>query len=296
MKETKIEWCHHTFNPWWGCQRVSPGCEHCYAETFSKRVGLKVWGLGADRRFFADKHWGEPLKWDAAARDAGERRRIFCASMADVFENRFDLDAHRERLWLLINATPWLDWLLLTKRPENMCAMVPRTWAGFWPRNVWAGTTAENQEQHDKRWPILARVPAAVHFLSIEPQLGPVELLCNGCGQNVAAHLAPDQGGCSGWFPDWVIVGGESGPGARRFDVQWAKQILWDCRRSGRRIACFVKQLGAVVGESNPNASEEVYAAWDSFGWKLKDRKGGDWTEWPEPLRVRQFPTKEASR
>jgi protein gp37 len=291
--ETKIEWCHHTFNPWWGCQRVSPGCEHCYAEAFAKRTGHKVWGgMVTERRLFGDKHWAEPIKWNTDAAKAGERRRVFCASMADVFEDRRDLDGERARLWRLISDTPSLDWLLLTKRPEHMTRLVPESWTGDWPSNVWAGTTVEEQAAYDKRWPILARVPAIVRFLSIEPQLGPVELRCNGCGDNVDAHLAPDQGGCSGWFPDWVIVGGESGPGARRFDVLWARMLLADCQRT-RRIKFFFKQLGAKPGESHPNASEP-YNYWDPIDFRdLKDRKGGDWNEWPTGLnllRVRQFP------
>ena len=111
--ETAISWCDHTFNPWWGCVRVSPACQHCYAETFSKRVGLKVWGPESDRRFFGPKHWAEPLKWNTAAVKAGVRRRVFCASMADVFEDRADLLNERLRLFQLIEDTPQLDWLLL---------------------------------------------------------------------------------------------------------------------------------------------------------------------------------------
>jgi len=118
-KDSKIEWTHHTFNPWWGCVKVSPGCEHCYAEAFAKRVGKKVWGAQSDRRFFGDPHWREPLKWHDEAVITGERRRVFCASMADVFEDRDELIPHRIRLFQLIANTPKLDWLLLTKRPGS---------------------------------------------------------------------------------------------------------------------------------------------------------------------------------
>lgn len=114
--DSKIQWTHHTFNPWWGCARVSPGCEHCYAERDAARWGTK-WGVNAERRFFGDKHWAEPLKWNRAAGKARETRRVFCASMADVFEDREDLAPHRARLYKLIESTPCLVWQLLTKRP-----------------------------------------------------------------------------------------------------------------------------------------------------------------------------------
>lgn len=115
---TEIAWTDATFNPWWGCVRVSPGCENCYAESFAKRTGNAVWGVQAPRRFFPDKHWSEPRKWNAAAEKAGIRKRVFCASMADAFERREELDPWRAKLFALIEETPWLDWQLLTKRPE----------------------------------------------------------------------------------------------------------------------------------------------------------------------------------
>src|SRR4051812_16427350 len=141
---SKIEWTHHTFNPWWGCVRISPACKHCYAETWAKRVGMnELWGKEAPRRFFTDAHWKEPLKWNREAMLAGERRRVFCASMADVFEDRADLNQTRERLWGLIEATPHLDWLLLTKRIRHVRKLSP--WKGKWPSNIWLGTSTENQ-------------------------------------------------------------------------------------------------------------------------------------------------------
>src|SRR5689334_16021242 len=131
--KTKIGWTHHTFNAWWGCHKVSPACKHCYAESFSKRTGHAVWGANAPRRFFGDAHWREPLKWNAAAEKAGERRRVFCGSMMDVFEwhdepTNEQMNAARARLWELIESTPWLDWLLLTKRPENASSVLPDRW------------------------------------------------------------------------------------------------------------------------------------------------------------------------
>src|SRR5712671_6808752 len=129
-KNSSIEWTDHTFNPWWGCSKVSPGCNNCYAETWAKRVGEKIWGKDEPRRFFTDKHWDEPLKWNDEALSSGTRRRVFCASMADVFEQRTDLNPWRARLWKLTEETPKLDWLLLTKRPENIAASV--RWGTTW--------------------------------------------------------------------------------------------------------------------------------------------------------------------
>ena len=173
-KNSRIEWTTHTFNPWWGCVKVSPACKHCYAESWAKRVGQPVWGIRADRRFFGEAHWNEPLRWDREAAQSGERARVFCASMADVFEDRGDLDPWRDRLWALIEATPNLDWLLLTKRPQHIASMAP--WDDRWPANVWLGTTVEDQDCADERLPLLAAVPAAVRFISAEPLLGPVDL------------------------------------------------------------------------------------------------------------------------
>lgn len=249
MKDTKIEWATHTFNPWWGCEKVSPGCAHCYAEAFAKRTGHPVWGSGSERRLFGDKHWNEPLRWNA---DGG---RVFCASMADVFEDHPAVGAERHRLWDLIAATPRLTWLLLTKRPENVLDMVPVRWLDGFPRNVWLGTTVEDQERADMRLPHLLGAPAPVRFVSYEPALGPVYF-----------------GGALRHGLDWIIVGGESGPGSRAFDPRWAEDAIRQGSASG--AAVFVKQLGA-----------------RPLGMKLKDRKGGDWDEWPEELRVREFPS-----
>lgn len=119
-KDSGIEWTHHTFNPWWGCVRLSPACAHCYAETWARRVGMDLWGGDAPRRFFSENHWREPLRWNSEAQRLGVRARVFCASMADVFEPRTDLDPWRERLWGLIEKTSHLDWLLLTKQPGHI--------------------------------------------------------------------------------------------------------------------------------------------------------------------------------
>lgn len=228
-RNSRIEWTHHTFNPWWGCSKVSPACTHCYAESWARRVGLQLWGRVTARRFFSDEHWREPLKWNRDAERQGQRKRVFCASMADVFEAREDLDPWRTRLWTLIQDTPCLDWLLLTKRPENATRMIP--WRNGWPANVWFGTTVENQTYAKKRVPILLDVPALTHFLSCEPLLGPLEL---------SAWLG--QSARSGKGIDWVIAGGESGPHARPMDPRWALTLRDQCLSAG--VAFHFKQWG----------------------------------------------------
>src|SRR4051812_43046764 len=124
-KNSHIEWTHHTFNPWWGCAKVSPACNHCYAETLANRFGGAIWGVKGQRRFFGAAHWTEPEKWNVEAGRAKSRVRVFCASMADVFEDRRDLDAERVKLWALVERTKSLDWLLLTKRPEHVQKLAP---------------------------------------------------------------------------------------------------------------------------------------------------------------------------
>jgi protein gp37 len=222
-KNSKIEWTHHTFNPWWGCTRVSAACKHCYAEAWSKRVGKKVWGPKAPRRFFGDAHWNGPKKWNEEARARGERARVFCASMADVFEARKDLDASREQLWDLIEETPHLDWLLLTKRPERILKTV--RWSADWPRNVWVGTTVEDQESAEERLPHLARIPAAVRFISAEPLLSELNI-GNWLGSSI----------------DWVITGGESGPHARPSSPSWFRNLLIQCMQAN--VPFHFKQWG----------------------------------------------------
>lgn len=142
---------------------MSPGCELCYAERDSKRYGFSIWGKDGERRFFGEKHWNEPRKWNAEAKAAGVRRKVFCASMADVFEEHPQLDAQRVKLWPLVEECDWLDWLLLTKRPENMTRMAP--WK-LWPRNAWAGTTVESQKYADSRIPALLDVASWIHWIS----------------------------------------------------------------------------------------------------------------------------------
>jgi protein gp37 len=185
-----------------------------------------IWGPAATttRKTFSERHWHDPFKWDDAARAAGVRRRVFCASMADVFEDNPLVADARQRLWDVIRITPNLDWLLLTKRPENIWRMLP---PGYW-HNVWLGTSAETQQYADLRLPLLARLRdrVPVLFVSVEPQLERVSLV---------PWLR------SG-FLDWVIVGGESGPRHRPFDVDWARQLRDEC--AAAHVAFHYKQFG----------------------------------------------------
>lgn len=223
-KNSGIEWTDHTFNPWWGCEKVSPACDRCYAESSSKRWGHSIWGKDAPRRFMSDKHWNGPRVWNKEAERNGEPALVFCASMADVFEDRDDLRKHRKRLWWLIRETPNLRWLLLTKRPENIARMIPAAWQRNPEPNVWFGTTAENQRRLDERMAYLADIPAVVRWVSYEPALGPIDI---------------EQ--WSGLI-NWIIAGGESGAGARPMELQWCRDLLAQCEYHG--VAYFLKQLG----------------------------------------------------
>lgn len=244
-ERTGISWTDHTFNPWWGCTKVSPGCKNCYAETFSARYGHDIWGPGKERRTFGAKHWREPMKWDDAAARDGVRRRVFCASMADVFDPEAPAE-ERALLWPLIHETPNLDWLLLTKRPELAASMLPKDWGDGYP-NVWLGTSVENQEYADIRIPQLLRIPARVRFLSVEPLLGPVEL-------DECCWMAP-----MGDQPviDWIIVGGESGANRRPMQLEWAADIQKQC--AGIGTAFWFKQIGAFKSGQGEDALGKVY-------------------------------------
>jgi protein gp37 len=262
-QKTGIEWCDHTFNSWWGCQKWSPGCASCYALTLSKRFGHKnIWGppKTTRRRGMSDKYWQEPHKWNTAAANMGRRARVFCSSMADVFEDHPDVTEWRARLWELISGTDWLDWLLLTKRPENMRAMLPAAWLEQPRANVWLGASAENQEYFDKRIDVLLSTPAAVHFLSCEPLIGPIDM--------------------RGYRPSWVIVGGESGAGARAMETDWARSLVYQCQAKG--VPVFMKQMGSAWARDQHYAGKSVA--------QHGDTKGHDIQYWPSDLRVREFP------
>lgn len=280
-KDSGIEWTDHTFNPWWGCTKVSPGCKHCYAEAWAKRVGSNVWGPDAGRRELSDAYWRQPISWNAEAVRSGRRARVFCASMADVFEDRRDLDAKRERVWKLIGETPQLDWLLLTKRPQNVSRLAP--YGDQWPDNVWLGATAENQKWFDKRMVALTILPARVLFLSCEPLLGALDF----------SHWVKRAQRGDSRMVDWVIAGGESGPHSRPMHPEWLMSLRDQCVDADIRF--HFKQWGnwrpinphQVDGRPRKTISlsdgQQVVIA--NIGKKAAGRKlqGVTWDQFPVP-------------
>lgn len=232
-ENSKIEWTDHTFNPWIGCQKVSPGCDHCYAETLSNRYGWTQWGPHGERKRTSTANWKKPLAWAKAARAAGVRRKVFCASLADVFDNQAP-NEWRMDLWRLIEATPELDWLLLTKRPENIAKILPWAPIGGTPfPNVWLGTTIEDRARGLRRSYELAQYPATVRFWSVEPLLEDLGDLTRMCLFDTAKDGKP--------AVSWVICGGESGPGARMMQPAWAANIMQQCKSA--RVPFFMKQM-----------------------------------------------------
>jgi protein gp37 len=216
-ENSKIEWTDHTFNPWVGCMKVSPGCKNCYAEELMTRKGrwANTWGPAqtSERIKTSDDNWRKPLRWNRQAQKEGRRFKVFCASLADVFEDNPQVYDWRLQLFSLISETPNLDWQILTKRPEFARAFFEKRPHLLWP-NVWLGTSVENQEQADKRTPELLRTPAQVRFLSCEPLLEPVRL----ADAWLYDYVTDRRDAC---FIDWVIVGGESGPQARPMHPDW---------------------------------------------------------------------------
>lgn len=306
-ENSKIEWCHHTFNPCRGCTKISPGCAHCYAERDSNRNPkiLGVWGDSGTRVVASESMWTNPPKWDRAAREAGERHRVFCASLADVFEGwrGYVKDAHGDHLWdtpggwvptdmklgvrmvtldhvrrrlaKLIDDTPNLDWLLLTKRPENAARMIYEMWFpdAHWPKNYWLGVSVEDRKHGLPRIDVLRTIPAEVRFLSIEPlleDLGPIDL--------TGIH--------------WVIVGGESGPHARPMNPRWARSIRDQCQSAS--VPFFFKQWGewAPANMAGPDAvfdrTPQCEFDAENVVWHVKKKAAGRllggqlWSEFPE--------------
>jgi protein gp37 len=288
-ENSKIQWTTHTFNPWRGCTKVSEGCQNCYAERDSHRNPgvLGVWGKNGTREVAAEAQWKNPPKWNREAQAAGVRARVFCASLADVFEGPDTMPesdggysgdvfhhvptlgndwiaAARDRLFELIHETPSLDWLLLTKRPQNVLPLYGNwlhwTHGGKWPANVWIGASVENQRRADERGPELVKIRQAgcrVAFMSCEPLLE---------GIDVRPWLDRERGA------NWVICGGESGAAdkVRSLDPHWARMLRDQCDEAG--VPYFFKQLGIGVV---------------SLSYK---GKGGELDDIPEDLRVREFP------
>jgi len=289
--ESKISWTEATFNGWIGCAKVSPGCTNCYAEDLdNRRFGGGHWGVGKDRKRTGAANWREPVKWDKACADKGIRKRVFCSSLSDWLDPEVPVEWLADLL-RLIAATPNLDWLLLTKRPERWRERieavrdlgglngVAATWLdGVPPRNVWVGTTVEDQKRAEERVPALLAIPARVRFLSCEPLLEAVDLwptlsVTDSNGEMSGPRVKPDGSPAI----DWVIVGGESGPRARPFDLAWARAILLQCQEAG--VAVWVKQMG-----DNPMLDGQPTKEFTAH-------HGADPTRWPEDLRVQALPT-----
>lgn len=288
-ENSAIAWTDHTFNPWMGCTKVSAGCAHCYAEQLMDiRYGKAAWGPDGTRNRTSVGTWGTVRTLDKRAGERGVRERIFCASLADVFEDHpLIKDETRGDLWFLIKKCKNLDWLLLTKRPENICVMLERFLGVDWIKqlnsdfsHVMFGTTVENQVEADRRIPLLLEVPAR-RFLSIEPMLSPVDLQYVGLSGGeffincLAGHIAirhkateshPEFVELNDDGPSihWVIVGGESGQNCRPMDVEWARVIRDKCKTA--RVPFFMKQLGGY-----PDKREDLQ-------------------DFPEDLRIREFP------
>jgi len=280
MGKTEIEWADYTFNPWVGCSKVSAGCKYCYAEQLvDVRFSKAEWGDNGTRTKTSPSNWKKPISWDKKAKKEGVKYKVFCASLADVFEDRKELEEWRYELFHLIEKTPNLIWMLLTKRPGNVPYMFEDFgWADFdnfephfqIPNNVWIGTSVENQEAAEKRIPSLQRIPTEIKFLSCEPLIGDVDLdkwLCknpeicqfcsnpSNCGDNLKE--------CPHTFFDWVIVGGESGSKARIMHPNWLENLQRQCKEY--KVPFFFKQWGGWT----PYRSEfgvNVFCQYDDMG------------------------------
>ncbi|MCY0852429.1 phage Gp37/Gp68 family protein [Cupriavidus sp. D39] len=265
-EQTAIAWCDSTFNPWMGCTKVSQACDHCYAEVSTPARALGIsWGPTAERRRTTAANWGQPLRWHARRAEFetahNRRRRVFCASLADVFDNAVD-PQWRQDLFELIRATPSLDWLLLTKRIGNAPSMLPPDWGAGW-RNVWLGATVCNQAEADRDVPKLLSVPAAIHWLSVEPllsriSLNPIWLRSDPFETQPPRRVGSEQ-------VDWVVVGGESGPNARPMHPIWPRDLRDQCREAG--VPFLFKQHGEwlPLNEVPTEPGRMVYAS-DSQG------------------------------
>lgn len=320
-ENTKIEWAHHTFNPWEGCTKVGPGCDHCYAENRNARFagGQSInWGQGAPRRRTSASNWNNPIRWNAEAERLGVRYRVFCASLADVFDNEVP-DAWRTDLFRLIIETPHLDWLLLTKRIGNAGKMLQSIAASFNAMldsndrykplpNVWLGATVVNQQEADRDIPRLLSTPAAGRWLSMEPLLGHVRLdLVNHQpgGQHMNALAGITEGFLTTYTDgpkiDWVVVGGESGPGARPMHPDWARSLRDQCVEAG--VPFLFKQWGdwaPLIGgpqyiDDDPEISRYEWAEWMDERWNFLGRlTWSDYTD--EPNTVSRVGKKKAGR
>jgi protein gp37 len=300
--DTNIEWATKVWNPTRGCSRVSEGCRHCYAE----RQAIRHSGPGGHyeglvRLGKQGPQWtGEVRVIDGKLKEPQAWRkpeRIFVNSMSDLFHEKLAWERDIDRVWSVMVSCDRHAYLVLTKRAENM-----RDYVSDWYRrsrsavleNIWLGVSVEDQATADERIPLLLETPAAVRFISYEPALGPVDVapwlrrMVVGPTDDLTDRMVQDGWSHSGGQGDhpalnWVIVGGESGPAARPFALGWARSTIEQCREA--RVPCFVKQLGA-----HPMVSVGGDLGYPPISLKLADRKGGDMAEWPNDLRVREFP------
>lgn len=265
---SKISWTDATFNFAWGCTEVGPRCDNCHAREFAKRYGYG-WGQGIPRRFFGDKHWNEPLKWNEKAKREGKKKKVFCASMADWADNEVGQE-HRDRLFALIRRTDWLVWQLLTKRVGNARKTLPVDWDDGY-ENVWFGITVVNQEEANRDIPKLLDIPARLRWLSIEPQLGLIDL--------TALFLLSD---IEHQSIDWIIYGGESGPleKVRPFKIDWARDGIRQCRDA--EVACFINQMGARTFMEPKDGAPLLRT--------FSHADAANPEKWPEDIRIQEFP------
>lgn len=296
-ENSAISWTHHTFNPWMGCTKVSPGCTNCYAERdMDHRWGKVKWGKGSPRVRTSAANWAKPLAWDRACAKAGRRDRVFCASLADVFDPEVPVEWLADLL-ALIDATPNLDWLLLTKRPElirHRCNLASNGNGDCWNfakhmPSVWLGTTVEDQQRANERIPHLLSVPARVRFLSCEPLLGRVSFRWALWHDYKAQWERRESlGHLDGLRSiDWVIAGGESGPQARPMHPEWLTTLRDECAEVGvpfhfKQWGEWVPQLGAITLSDNPEVSRYQWASWWEGAWEFFDRPDC-WTVMSEP-------------
>jgi protein gp37 len=254
--KTGIAWTNRTWNPWRGCTKIHARCKLCYMFTEQTRYGKRP------IRRHQNEDLGEPLRWQRYAREVGRIEMVFTCSWSDWFHA--DADQWRDEAWAVIKACPNLTFQVLTKRPERIADHLPKDWGDGYP-NVWLGSSLDPQ---DKNGMELFNVPAKVRFLSLEPLLAPVDL-----------SPAIDR-------LDWVIVGGESGQGARPCYVQWVRDVSRQCKAAG--VPVFVKQLGKDARDGSLCCHGCTHEGPHPLG--LKHPKGGDMAEWPEDLQVRRFP------
>lgn len=234
-KYTNIAWTDHSFNPWWGCTKITDGCKFCYAERQAARFGS--WWGNSPRRVFGPAHWREPIVWNAHAARYGVYDKVFVGSMCDLFENRGDVILERERLFTMVDNLRHLIWQFLTKRPENIMPLTEKSWRNSqeWYRehpNVWVGASAENQVRLNHAVTHLITVPAPIRFISAEPLLGELDL--------VDAFYGVTGQDFRRW---WLIIGGESGPNARPMHPFWVDKLIGQAKGLGMPV--FFKQWGA---------------------------------------------------